>query len=68
MVREKVDDELKDEALHFAIHNQEPEAMEKLLEMGANVFIRRKWGTVLKNLSLGFPLEGGNDDDEVLSL
>lgn len=61
---DRITDDMKNEALHYAVHYECKTAMEKLLAMGADVLSVGRWGTVLENNAQGLPDEDKNSDDD----
>lgn len=60
---DRITQEMKDEALHYALHYEKQCSMEKLLAMGADILSVSKWGTVLECNAKGLPDEDKNSDD-----
>lgn len=60
---DRITQEMKDEALHYALHYEKQCSMEKLLAMGADILSVGKWGTVLECNAKGLPDEDENSDD-----
>lgn len=61
---ETADDSMRDEALHYAVHYKQQEAVELLLTNKANVLTTKKWGTVLQALEKPITEDEENSDDE----
>lgn len=60
---DRITQEMKDEALHYALHYEKQCSMEKLLAMGADILSVGKWGTVPECNANGLPDEDKNSDD-----
>ena len=60
---DRITQEMKDEALHYALHYEKHCSMEKLLAMGADILSVGRWGTVLECNAKGLPDEDKNSDD-----